>query len=61
MSINQINEVTSTLEGSGTMPLIVINANRFIRPVVSEITRELASFTDNVRIIFKYAAKEFVS
>jgi hypothetical protein len=32
--------------------LIEINANRFIRPVVSEIKRKLASFTENRSNLF---------
>jgi adenylate/nucleoside-diphosphate kinase len=45
--ISQIAEVVAALEGSGKAQIIEINANRFIRPVVSEIKKKLASFTEN--------------
>ncbi len=50
--ISQIAEVVAALEGSGKAQIIEINANRFIRPVVSEIKKKLASFTENRSSLF---------
>ena len=48
MEINQISEIVPAIQGISLIPIIEIDANRFIRPVVSSIKRELAYLTGEV-------------
>ena len=50
--ISQISEIVSVLQGLSTIPVIEIDANRFIRPLVSSIKRELAFLTEDVSFNF---------
>lgn len=49
---SKISEVVSSLESTGLMQIIEIDANKFIRPVVAEIRKNLHQFLENRKALF---------
>ena len=46
--ISQITEVLSTLESLATIPVVEIDANRYVRPVMATLKEKLAPWTQDV-------------
>lgn len=53
----KVNEVITVLESNGTIPVIEVDASRFLRPISAELNEKLKNFIDYVNAFLTHRGK----